>query len=188
MKQVLLLGDSIRLGYCPYVKDLLKDQAEVIYPSGNCHSSQYIIMNLQSFVSLCDKDRVALVHFNCGHWDAEHFGDSEPLTSLTEYGKNLRIIVRSLRTRFPNAKLIFATTTPMNPSYPKTGNNRTTEDLMRYNEVACKVMQEMDVEVNDLFATAKDWREDSFIDFCHMTADGYQKLADRVCERITRNI
>ncbi len=30
MKQILLIGDSIRMGYCEYVKDLLKDRAEVI--------------------------------------------------------------------------------------------------------------------------------------------------------------
>ena len=29
MKKVFLLGDSIRLDYCDFVKDMLKDEAEV---------------------------------------------------------------------------------------------------------------------------------------------------------------
>lgn len=31
MKKVLLLGDSIRMGYDEYVKELLKDTCEVYY-------------------------------------------------------------------------------------------------------------------------------------------------------------
>ena len=107
MKQVLLLGDSIRMGYCEYVKEALKEKAEVVYPAENCRSSQNIIMNLGAWATLCDKENVALVYFNCGHWDAEPFhGDVEPLTSLAEYEKNLGKIVRALRTLFPNAKLV----------------------------------------------------------------------------------
>ena len=33
MKQVLLIGDSIRMGYCEAVKEALNDCAEVIFPS-----------------------------------------------------------------------------------------------------------------------------------------------------------
>jgi hypothetical protein len=31
MKKVLLLGDSIRMGYDDYVKEILRDKCEVIY-------------------------------------------------------------------------------------------------------------------------------------------------------------
>lgn len=187
MKQVLLLGDSIRLGYCGYVKELLSDKAEVIYPKENCLSSQYIIMNV-TWGTLCDKERVSAVHFNCGHWDMAHFeNDPEPLTSLAEYRKNLGVIVRCLRAKFPNAKLIFATTTPMNPDY--TGKlNRTTEDIMRYNAEAKRVMEEMGVEVNDLFELAKAWDKDNFVDECHMNPQSYEILASRVSERIAKYI
>ena len=91
MKQILLIGDSIRMGYCEYVKDLLKDCAEVIYPSENCRSSQNIIMNLLNWSHLCDKEKIEIIHFNCGQWDAAHFNcDLTPLTSLSEYRKNYK--------------------------------------------------------------------------------------------------
>ena len=36
MKQLLLIGDSIRMGYCETVKTLLADDYEVIFPKENC--------------------------------------------------------------------------------------------------------------------------------------------------------
>ena len=44
MKQVFLIGDSIREGYCEKVKEALRDRAEVIYPGENCRTSQYIVI------------------------------------------------------------------------------------------------------------------------------------------------
>ena len=187
MKQVVLLGDSIRLGYCEMVKERLADKAEVVFPKENCLSSQYIIMNT-AWARLCDAERVSVVHFNCGHWDAEHFeGDAEPLTSLEEYEKNLGILVRLLRKKFPHAKLIYATTTAMNPDY--TGSvNRTTENIMRYNATGKRVMAELGVEVNDLFDLVKDWRGEHFVDMCHMTPEGSNALAARVSDVIAKNL
>ena len=36
MKKVVILGDSIRMGYDKYVKEALKDVAAVYYPKDNC--------------------------------------------------------------------------------------------------------------------------------------------------------
>ena len=36
MKKVLLLGDSIRMGYDKYVTEQLAGEAEVLFPSENC--------------------------------------------------------------------------------------------------------------------------------------------------------
>lgn len=187
MKQVLLIGDSIRMGYCGYVKEALADKAEVIYPEENCRSSQHILMNLGAWAKMCNKESVEVVHFNCGHWDAERFnGDIEPLTSVEEYEKNLRKIVRVLRSFFPNAKLICATTTPMNPANRPGDCNRTTEELHLYNKSAMAVMQEMEVEVNDLFTAAIFWGAERFVDYCHMADVGYRALGARVAERVAR--
>ncbi len=40
MKKVLLIGDSIRMGYDKYVKDALNEVAEVYYPTENCRFSE----------------------------------------------------------------------------------------------------------------------------------------------------
>lgn len=187
MKQFLLIGDSIRMGYCEYVKTLSADCAEVIYPDENCKSSQNILFNLLNWSNLCNKEKVEIVHFNCGHWDVAHCNcDLEPITSLQEYQKNLYAIVRQLKSFFPKARLIFATTTPMNPAYPECINPRTTEDIVKYNDAAKSVMKEVGVAVNDLFAIAEPWGQEYYIDYCHLSAEGYRLLGKQVFDFITQ--
>ncbi len=43
MKKVVLIGDSVRLGYDKYVKDALKGSAEVLYPQENCRFAEYVL-------------------------------------------------------------------------------------------------------------------------------------------------
>ena len=185
MKRVLLIGDSLRMGYCEEVKRLLADRAEVIYPGENCCSTQFVWMRLLSWPNLCGTENISVVHFNCGQWDVSQFFDcGEPLTSLAEYEKNLRCIVKTLRKLFSNAVVIFATTTPMNPRYPESPHPRTTQDIIRYNDAAKRIMKEMNVGINDLFSVCEPWGEEYYIDYCHLTQKGYSILAERVAEFI----
>ena len=189
MKQVLLIGDSIRMGYCETVRNLLSEKAEVLYPSDNCRSSTFIRSSLYAWAPLCDADRTAVVHFGCGQWDAAHFDyDPEPLVSIEEYARNLRSIVMHLREFFPHAKLIFATTTPMNPVNCETRNPRTTEDIRRYNEIATAVMKELKVEIDDLFAAALPWGSEAYVDYAHFTPEYFGKLGELVAGCIEKYV
>lgn len=173
-RQILLIGDSLRLGYCEIVKKELEDCAEVLFPADNCRSSHHIIVSLGDWVHMCRPEDVVAVHFNCGQWDVAHFGgDDTSLTSLETYGSNLRKIIRRLKGYFPNAKLYFATTTPMNPVHSETLNYRTTEEICRYNRVAREVAAEYGVEVNDIFSIVEPWGENMFADYAHLTEEGY---------------
>lgn len=189
MKQVLLIGDSIRMGYCEKVKEALAGRAEVIFPTENCMSSQYILTRLIYWSKLCNKEDVAVVQVNCGQWDTGHFnGTPEPLTSLEEYRKNLRMIIWTLRNFFPKAQIMLATTTPMNPVHAETINPRTTQEIMEYNKVIKKLAAEQGLPVNDLFEESKDWGEEFYLDYCHMTEEGYQRLAKKVTEAVSAYI
>ena len=46
MKKVLLLGDSIRMGYCKYVKMAFDGSAEIVYPEDCCRFSAYTLRYL----------------------------------------------------------------------------------------------------------------------------------------------
>lgn len=176
-KNVLLIGDSIRMGYCKTVKTLLADAANVFYPEENCRSTQYTIMSLLTWSSLCDREAVDLVHFNCGHWDAAHWnGEPVSLTPAAVYAENIRRIVWQLRKLFPNARIAFATTTPMNPNGQVGVNPRSTEEIRAYNEAALEVLRGLDVEVDDLFAAAEGWDETWYADYCHPKAEGFAEL------------
>ena len=186
-KQVLLIGDSLREGYCEYVKEELKDIADVYFPLENCRNTQYIITSLRLWVKYCDPEKVDVVHFNAGHWDVAHWSEvGDSLTSLEDYGKNIIKIVKIANILFPNAKVMFATTTPMNPSITAPVNPRTTEEIIQYNEVAKKVCKENNVPVNDLFELAITWGEEMFKDYCHLVDDGYKLLAHQVSNEIKK--
>lgn len=43
MKKIVLLGDSIRMGYDKYVRKSLEGSAEVFYPAENCRFTFYLL-------------------------------------------------------------------------------------------------------------------------------------------------
>lgn len=187
-KNIFLIGDSIRMGYCRQVKEELSDAAEVFYPEENCRSTQNVIVSLFGWSNLFDDPaKVDVVQFNCGHWDAARWsGELLSLTSEEEYGRNVRMIIRMITKLFPKAKIIFATTTPMNPDGQQGGNTRTTEEIARYNEIAKAAVQENAIPVNDLFAATQDWDSSCYADYCHFTAEANETLGKAVANALRR--
>ncbi len=185
---IFLIGDSIRLGYCNTVKDALSDIAEVFYFSDNCRSTQYAIFNMSGWADMFDDPcAVDIVHFNCGHWDAAHFhGAQLSLTSLDEYARNMDILIKLLKKFFPNATLVFATTTPMNPDtvHFADPNPRSDEELDAYNRTAVAAAEKHGVLVSDLNAYMRDCGSDAYIDACHYTADAFAHLGEEVARRL----
>ena len=183
-KNIFLIGDSIRIGYCEGVREKMADQANVFYVPDNCRNTQYVIIQLQAWLLRFENpEMVDAVHFNCGHWDAAHWcGAEEPLTSLEEYEKNLKMIIWLLRKFFVNAKIFFATTTPMNPNGNMGGNPRTTQQIREYNRVAEEICAELDVPANDLFDFTCDWDSTYFKDYCHFTEAANGVLSSRVAD------
>lgn len=188
LPEVLLIGDSIRQLYCPYVAEALRGKAEVKWPvKENCQSSQNILISLARWRGLVASPKV--VHFNCGHWDAAHWdGDDEPLTSVEEYTRNIRKIIHRLRRYWPDAKIVFATTTAMNPSGKQGRNKRTTESIRAYNAAAVKVAREEGVAVNDLFAVVEKWPASDYKDYCHYNKAASKRLGSIVAERLVKEI
>ena len=185
LPEILLIGDSVRQLYSPHVAAALKGRAEVKWPNGNCQNSQYILTNLARWRGLVASPKV--VQFNCGHWDAAHWdGDGESLTSVEEYARNVRKIIHRIRRDWPEAKIVFATTTPMNPDGKiKMGKNpRTTESIRIYNAAAVKVAQEEGVVVNDLFALAQKWSSVHYTDYCHFGKMASKVLGRKVAEKL----
>lgn len=188
-KSVLLIGDSIREGYCSTVRELLRDIADVYYPNENCRFAQYIISSLSSYVNLVpNPEKVDVVYWNCGQWDTAHFrNDDEPLNSPEQYGHAVARIQKALRREFKKAEIIFATTTPMNPSGDAGINPRTTEDIMKYNEIASDLILGIGGKIDDLFELMKDKNSSWYKDYCHYTDEGFSYIGRHVAEYI-RNI
>ena len=183
LPEILLIGDSIRIGYCKYVAEALRNKADVKWPEENCRSSQYILMSLEWWRGIAASP--AVVQFNCGHWDAARWdGDGGALTSIEEFGRNVRLIIRRIRRYWPEAKIVFATSTPMNPDGTRTKNHRTTKTMIRYNAKAVKVAQDEGAEVNDLFEATKEWPATDYRDYAHFTEDASRRLGEIVARRL----
>ncbi len=155
---VLILGDSISIGYTVPVRSQLKDQADVFRPHDNCGPTTKGIAKLEHWLG--DR-RWDVIHFNFGLHDLKYVnekGDLVPVENgktqvpLPQYEQNLRKIVDQLRAT--GAKLIWCSTTPV----PEGARGRVVGDAEKYNVAAARVIRRAlgeDAVVDDLFAFAK---------------------------------
>ena len=185
---ILLIGDSIRMGYCKTVRAQLADVANVFYPAENCRNTQNVITNLHAWSKQFPADDIGIVQFNCGHCDVAHWsGDEESLTSADEYRRNIQMIIRLLRKFFPKAKLVFATTTAMNPNGIVGVNPRYNSRIELYNRIAVEVANESAVAVNDLYAITKTYTTEMYRDHCHLTEPTSEALGKAVADFLRQN-
>ena len=189
MKKVFLLGDSIRMGYDEYVRELLQGTAEVFYPEDNGRFAGYTYVSLPLWKYISgDPGKVNVVHWNTGHWDCAHFfRDSEPYSTVEEYAAWLYRVHACIRRNFPAAQVIFATTTGVAPGrYEQMNSPRSNEEIAAYNRAAEQVMAELGVPVNDLAAFTADFPLEYFADEVHFTEAGSRLLAGKVADEIRK--
>lgn len=194
LPNVLILGDSISIGYTPFVQEYLKGRANVFRPvfedgkPENCQGTTNGVENIKRWLGSKKWD---IIHFNFGLHDIKHV---DPVTgqnsqnpkhpqqaNLKQYKKNLEIIVDRLKST--GAKLIFATTTP----YPDTveGPLRKPGMPQKYNRVAVKIMNKNEILINNLHAfMVPRMAELQLPNNVHFTENGSRELAKKVVERI----
>jgi acyl-CoA thioesterase-1 len=155
LPRVLLIGDSISMGYTLPVRKLLEGKANVHRPGENCGPTTRGIARIDQWLGDGKWD---VIHFNFGLHDLKYADEKgnlvdkekgKPQVSLEDYEKHLRTLVARLKKT--NAKLIWCATTPV----PAGAKGRVEGDEVKYNEVAAKVMKEEGVAINDLYAFAK---------------------------------
>ncbi len=197
-KRVLILGDSISIGYTPFVREALRDAAAVVRPAQggkdeNCEGTAKGVKEIERWLAL-EGGKWDAIHFNFGLHDLKRVDaktgknsdrPEDPRQSEPEaYEKNLREIVAALRKT--GAKLVFACTTPVPAG--RLSPLRDPEDPPRYNAIARKVMEENGVAVNDLHAFALPRLKDIQLPRnVHFTKEGSRLLAGEV-ERHLRTV
>lgn len=153
MRKILLIGDSIRMGYDACTKIAFDGVAEVYYPSDNCRFTSYIIRHLGDWKKSLELDEnVDLVHWNAGLWDDLVMVDGKHLISIDEYKENIERICNIIKIYFPKAKMIFATSTPVQEEL-FTVCKRYNADTEAYNKVAVEIVKKHGGEINDLYST-----------------------------------
>jgi lysophospholipase L1-like esterase/dienelactone hydrolase len=190
LPKVVLVGDSIRLGYAPLVAKRLAGQAAVVSPEANGGDSNNVLKHLDEWVL---REKPDIVHLNCGLHDLKRSKrDGAYQVDVTKYAANLKEIVAQV-CKERSATLVFASTTPIhNERHARRGAgfDRREEDVRRYNEAALAVMRPAGVPVNDLHGLVEQAGAETLLgaDGTHYTPAGYERLADAVADCIRRQL
>lgn len=180
LPRVLLLGDSISIGYTLPVRKLLAGKANVHRPPSNCGPTSNGVKNIRAWLS--DGDW-SVIHFNFGLHDLKLMEDGKQQVSLDEYERNLREIAVLLKAT--GATIILATTTPV-PNGAQTPVRRT-EDVPAYNAAALRVARDFGFAVDDLYALCMpQLTEIQRPQNVHFTGKGYEVLATQVAASIQK--
>jgi acyl-CoA thioesterase I len=185
--KVLLIGDSISIGYFEPCKDSLYEEADVFHNPGNAQHTAFGLEKLGEWLGETEWD---VIHFNHGLHDLKYVDETDNRVDpavgkqkipIEQYGRNLEeLTIRLKKTGVP---LVFATTTPV----PEGAAGRTKGDAVRYNKVALDIMARHGVAVNDLYAYAIA-RLDSIQRprDVHFTKEGSRLLAEQVASHILK--
>jgi hypothetical protein len=146
LPRILLIGDSICNGYLEPVRAALKGKANIdawITPTSQGDKSLPATL-----AAILGQQKYAVIHFNLGlhGWQKGRIpeGQFEPLT---------RTMVQAFKTNAPQAKLIWATVTPVTvKGEPEKLNPEIQPTIEQHNAMALKVMKEESVAINDLSA------------------------------------
>lgn len=189
LPKVVLLGDSIRMGYAPFVEKQLVGKAEVWAPDENCRTTDNIIYNMNSWIKMQAPD---LVHINAGLHDIRTLTyDSKPgetIVKSAHYRDNLETIFKWIQENV-GCKTIWATTTPVIDERIKARNGsfvRYDADVRKINKIAFKVAKKYNVPVNDLYSFVKNeiGEEGMKKDGVHFLPEGNEKLGTQVAAKI----
>lgn len=191
MKSVLLLGDSIRLGYERYVSAMLDGVVKVYTPGDvNNGMAQFVLRWVHEWKRRCDfPDDLQLVHWNAGLWDVLRIHGDDTLSPPDFYGDTLRRISQRLRLIFPNAKQVFALSTWVQEDLYRGEYKRFNSDIERFNQIAIDVLTPLGVEFNDLHTVAKTAPKECWSDVTHFnTVEGIRRMGgavvDCICEKL----
>lgn len=162
LPNVFLYGDSISIQYTSYVREALKGKASVFRLFSNGGSSSQFIQYMEEMKRSMFQPYLEdgwdfqwdLIHFNVGLHDLKYFADGKldkengkQVSSLEQYRKNLIAICTYLSENYPEATLVWASTTPV----PEGGLGRFEGDELKYNRIAMEVMTLFPkIKINDL--------------------------------------
>jgi len=170
LPRVMIIGDSISLGYTMQVREALAGKANVHRPPCNCGPTTSGLNGMDDWLG-------------DGKWDVIqfNFGLHDRRRSMEEYLGNLQKLID--RMKQTGAVLIFANTTPCTNEEDLIGKveemNKAAEELMRKNGVL----------INDFYGLlAPNYETLVGPDKCHYTAPGSKIMGEATAKMIEENL
>ena len=182
LPRVLLIGDSISIGYTLPVRRLLAGKANVHRISGNAGPSSNGVFLIDAWLGQAKWD---VIHFNFGLHDLKRLADGKQQLPLDAYERYLGLIVQRLKRT--GARLVWAATTPVPEG--KVSPPRVPADVPIYNGAAGRIMKQNGVAINDLYSFALSrLNEIQQPVNVHFTPAGSDLLAGQVAAAIERSL
>lgn len=185
MKRVVLLGDSITMGYARYVRGRLRHRAEVISPKETAGNSQNLLAHLDAWaIDLYPQ----VVHVSCGLHDIRReVGADRTSVPLEDFKKNVTTILKRLKLE-TKAQIIWTTITPVLERWHRENNkfDRLEQDLIDFNIAAANIAENLHVPIDNLYGMLVEANlgELLLFDGWHYKEEGYSLMGRTVSEFI----
>lgn len=188
LPNVLLIGDSISIGYHVAAREALAGKANVFRPKTNCGPTTRGTEQIDAWLG--DR-RWDVVHWNFGLHDLKYMGPngenladpavatSHPQVPIDAYEANIKALAERIKKQ---AKVvIWRETTPV----PEGAAGRVPGDAKRYNAAAAKAVGEVGgISTDPFFAYAESVAAMQQPANVHYTAEGSQALGEHVAKVI----
>ena len=190
LPNVLVIGDSISIGYMLPLREQLHGVANVFRPNTNCGPT---IRGLEQLDSWLGDRQWDLIQWNHGLHDLKYMGPkgenlSDPNDATShqqvppkEYEENLHTLTKRLKQT--GAVIVFCETTPV----PEGANGRVVGDSKKYNAIAQRVMHDEQVAINNLFDFASE-NVPTRPANVHYTTENSEKLAAFLASDIKKRL
>ena len=190
LPDVLIIGDSISMGYTPVVRKALAEKANVFRIPANGGDTNNILLSLDKWFDAIGRPHFKAIVFNSGLHDVARRAKGKPDTTvpvavpIADYQANLEKIVARLHDHA--SALLWAATTVV----PSGDAVRRAGDEVRYNEAAAVVMNRHRIPIIDLYTLSNIDRARYELkpENVHYNAAGYERLGAEVANQISRHL
>lgn len=188
LPRVLLLGDSISIGYTLPARRALRGVANVHRPAANCMNSAFAVCHLDEWLA---EGKWDAIHLNFGLQDCVRDGVA-PAVPLDDYQRNLETIFDRLGQT--GARLVWASTTPvqgnlLRPDPMESGPAMVyrESDVEQYNAAAAAVVNAHGAEIDALDECVRPHLPRlQLANDIHFTKAGYAELGRHVAACLRR--
>ncbi|MFW6061912.1 MAG: SGNH/GDSL hydrolase family protein [Planctomycetota bacterium] len=185
--KVLVIGDSISMGYTPHAARELDGEFRLVHCEGNAGDSERVCERLDEWLAQ-DHD-AEVIYINCGLHDLKQSReDGSYQVPVERYRENLMDMARRLGET--GKKVIWAMTTPVlhDRHRQRKPFDRNEADVQAYNAVARSIMNAHDIPISELHGAVAACSTERCVDEdgVHMTEEGNRILGQAVADDLRR--
>ncbi|MFI3267120.1 MAG: SGNH/GDSL hydrolase family protein [Rikenellaceae bacterium] len=179
LSNVLIIGNSISIGYTPFVREILTDVSNVYRVPNNAGSTKFGLENIKFWLGNIDWD---VIHVNFGLHDLKYtITQKNQDVPPAKYEENLRKLLQYLLDN-TNAKIVWAMTSFV-PS--EVSPRRDMGDDKLYNDIAYKVLKDFpEIIIDDQYTLTKNNPDNQTPHNVHFSPAGYKQQADQAVTKI----